>query len=505
MLWPSGPWDVPPRKLNRPLLLRKKQNPVLFRLLHDPRANPLLLLLLSPILSDSDTVPAVIEVDSESELTSPDNETDTDGIDMATIAILGKNKGSNDEEFVDTRVEQEAEEEEEEEEEEDEDEIEDECQDDEEEDKDFDLEFIIPVASNAADTITFSSTITFLEFTQQVADEMNIRCSDLQIGYKLKHWTKDILPRVLTTPIHLIRLFNSAREELDARAKTKKSSKKPLQVTIFDLRSKLPEKETKKATKKPKSKASKKAESDDDDDAEGKTGKKTGPQYLCELEATHKCEKHTGFCLVAQNGEHVSLSGPNLSLWSMLCAQGAHESTSVPPTVLGLSTETGTKAAPASRRPPTQQPPAPGPYPYSFYAPTGPYPQPYYPPPPPLPPIPTASPKSSAKPSKPSVDSDDDDESPTLFPKIDDWLLDLDSSERGEDGHGFVKFGAVLRDHGFVCVVQLVDLGGEGEKMLLTICTGMTLGVAKLLMKYAKVDCKKVRKQEAERKAEWAA
>lgn len=103
------------------------------------------------------------------------------------------------------------------------------------------------------------------------------------------------------------------------------------------------------------------------------------------------------------------------------------------------------------------------------------------------------------------MDSDDDDESPTLFPKIDDWLLDLDSSERGEDGHGFAKFGAVLREHGFVRVVQLADLGGEGEKTLLTICTGMTLGVAKLLMKYAKVDCKKVRKQEAERKAEWAA
>jgi hypothetical protein len=40
--------------------------------------------------------------------------------------------------------------------------------------------------------------------------------------------------------------------------------------------------------------------------------------------------------------------------------------------------------------------------------------------------------------------------------------------------------------------------------MLLGMCDGMTLGVAKLLMKYAKVDCKKVRKREAERKAEWA-
>jgi hypothetical protein len=86
---------------------------------------------------------------------------------------------------------------------------------------------------------------------------MNVRRKNLEIGYKFSHWTKDILPRVLTTPIHLIRLFTAAREELDARASAKNPSKKPLQVTIIDLRPKLPEKgEPKKVTKKPKSKVS---------------------------------------------------------------------------------------------------------------------------------------------------------------------------------------------------------------------------------------------------------
>jgi hypothetical protein len=102
------------------------------------------------------------------------------------------------------------------------------------------------------------------------------------------------------------------------------------------------------------------------------------------------------------------------------------------------------------------------------------------------------------------MDSDDDNESPTLFSKIDDWLLDLDTSEQGEDGHGFVKFGTTLCTEGFARVVQLSDLGGEGEKMLLGMCNGMMLGVAKLSMKYAKVDYKKVHKREAERKAAWA-
>jgi hypothetical protein len=206
----------------------------------------------------------------------------------------------------------------------------------------FDVEFVIPVASNATDTLTYSSEITHLDFTQNVADEMNIRRRDLEIGYKLSHWTKDVLPRVINTPIHLIRLFNAVQEERKIRARAKNPVKKPLQVNIIDLRPKQSDKaEPKKpASKKPKSKASfrwlypihvlnilsqasaTKAESSDSENGEVQPGKKkTGPQYLRELEAQHKCERHGGCCLVAKNGEHISLGVPNLSLWSMLCVR----------------------------------------------------------------------------------------------------------------------------------------------------------------------------------------
>jgi hypothetical protein len=99
----------------------------------------------------------------------------------------------------------------------------------------FDIEFVIPVTSNATDTLTYSSEITHLDFTQNVADEMNIRRRDLEIGYKLSHWTKDVLPRVINTPIHLIRLFNVVQEECKIRARAKNPVKKPLQVNIIDL------------------------------------------------------------------------------------------------------------------------------------------------------------------------------------------------------------------------------------------------------------------------------
>ncbi|KAJ7924674.1 hypothetical protein B0H13DRAFT_2315189 [Mycena leptocephala] len=422
-----------------------------------------------------------------------DDDLEAEDIDAAAVAILGrgdsdyldaKDNEDNEEQGVDSDEEPEAQEEEEEE---------------EEEENVFDVEFVIPVASNATDTLTYSSEITHLDFTQNVADEMNIRRRDLEIGYKLSHWTKDVLPRVIKTPIHLIRLFNAVQEERKIRARAKNPAKKPLQVNIIDLRPKQSDKaEPKKpASKKPKSKASfrwlypihvlnilsqasaTKAESSDSENGEVQPGKKkTGPQYLRELEAQHKCERHGGCCLVAKNGEHISLGVPNLSLWSMLCAQGAHNSTSTPP-------------------PP---PPPPGPHPYSYYPPPGPYPHAYYPPAPAAHPVPAA--QNPPKPSNPDADLDDD-ESPTLFPKIDDWLLDLDTSERGEDGHGFSKFGAMLRNEGFARVVQILDLGAEGEKELMKICEGMTIGVARLMIKYAKVDCRKIRKQEAERKADW--
>ncbi|KAJ7156741.1 hypothetical protein C8R46DRAFT_1226260 [Mycena filopes] len=449
--------------------------------------------------SESETIPNPIEIDSDSDLTSLDHETlDGAEFDAATIGMLGrgdkgsggKKAGGDDEEGSDSK----------------DGEDDDEQEEDEEDEQytDLDLELIIPVSSNATDTLTISSTSTYLEFTQSIADEMNVRRKDLEIGFKLSHWTKDTKPRILSNPMHLLRLFNSAREELAARAKSKARAKKPLQVTIVDL--KVQEKpDSKKGTssKKPKSKTPKLASASDDEEAEVPTKKKTGAQFLRELEATHKCEKHSGFCLVAKNGEHVSLSNPNLSLWSMLCAQGVHDSVTSPPTLLNLPMENGTQAASTSRRQTMQNPsaPPPGPHPYSYYAPTGPYPPPYYPPPPAAPPAPIAAPKSPAK----TADDSDDNESPTLFPKLDDWLLELDTSGRGEDGHGFSKFGAPLRAQGFSRVVQLTDLGADGEKTLQEICVRMTLGVAKLLLKYARQDCKKIHRIESERKAEWAA
>ncbi|KAJ7190854.1 hypothetical protein GGX14DRAFT_407609 [Mycena pura] len=429
-------------------------------------------------ISDSEASSNVlVHLDSDSDIL---DDAPAPDIDAAAAAILGRNDDEEDSFADEAEKSQDSDEETEPQHEE------------EELDIAFRTEFVIPVTSSATDTITYPSDITFDDFMQKVADEMNIRRKELDIGYKLSTWTKDIMPRVITTPIHLIRLFNAVAEERTVRINARTPAKKPLQVTIVDLREKLSEKP-----------ASKKADSSDDEGEEARPVKtKTGPQYLRELEARHKCERHGGHCLVAKNGEHIPLGGPNLSLWSMLCAQGVHDSISTPPAIMGLPFETGSEAAPRSRATSSRQlPPPPAPYPYPYYLPPGPYPHVYQPQPAP-PAVPAAI--VNPPPNVPNADPDsDDDESPTLFPKIDDWLLELDTSDRGEDGHRFHQFGPALRNEGFARVVQILDLGAEGEKELVKICDGMPIGVAKLMMKYAKVDCKKIRKREAERKAAW--
>jgi hypothetical protein len=103
-----------------------------------------------------------------------------------------------------------------------------------------------------------------------------------------------------------------------------------------------------------------------------------------------------------------------------------------------------------------------------------------------------------------SIGSSNEDD-PTLSPTIEDWLLDLDTSERGQDGHHFSQYGNSLRTNGFARVVQLADEGEkDGAKLLYEMCPEMPLGVGRLLMRYAVKDCEKVRKTEKQRKVEWA-
>jgi hypothetical protein len=75
-------------------------------------------------------------------------------------------------------------------------------------------------------------------------------------------------------------------------------------------------------------------------------------------------------------------------------------------------------------------------------------------------------------------------------------LKELDSSKRS-DGQNFAQFGECLRRNGYVRLYQLADEARRenGPKELVELSPGMTLGLAKLLLKYAAKDCQEIKGQ----------
>ncbi|KAJ7672891.1 hypothetical protein B0H14DRAFT_2657012 [Mycena olivaceomarginata] len=295
-------------------------------------------------------------------------------------------------------------------------------------DTDFHLDFVVPVGG-ATDTVTVSSAITHTQLFDQITEEMGVCKRELNIVSWLKDKDK---PKLLSTPNHIVKLFKDACEELvNCKKPDAKALKKKFEVMITDLSTKNGKEKTDKAAKKQQSKGKQHTDdSDSETDTQVNKGKKTPAQALHDLEQDHR--------------------------------KGSTPQQHCPPVTLGLSMTTGTKATAPSHCAP-QNAPLPPPPPYPYYYPPGPYPHVYYPPPPAppthLPDLVPAPPATNLKKTI-SIDSNDNDD-PTLFPTIKDWLLDLDTSEHGQDGHHFSQYSDTLRTNGFAHVVQLAD---EGEK-----------------------------------------
>lgn len=337
----------------------------------------------------------------------------------------------------------------------------------------------------ASDTITMSSNIGYTEFFQNIADTMDIRKKDLNIAYKLNCSTKDELPLVLKAPLHVVRLFSAARRELEARENGTSKVKKELKATIIDLRPKPSKEKPGKATKKPAPKVSSGVLQVSLGLIHGSPNT-VRPKGIAMMMTTNlklneaknrkprSCENWRRH-IVARSMIHfawspemantsncrqqISVCGVfylYITTYLHLCGvsdtfqvEGGHESMTKPPPALNLPIEAGTEAPARSRRPQQPQNAFPGgAYPYPFYPPPpGPYPHAYYPPahPPYIEQRPKSPVQAARSGPKPSVSTDlDEDEPPTLFPIIEDWLLELDTSERGNDGHNFSQFGPSL-------------------------------------------------------------
>jgi hypothetical protein len=63
---------------------------------------------------------------------------------------------------------------------------------------------------------------------------MGIRAKSLNLAYRFSTSPQKELPQMLSTPLHLARLFNNACKILDERAMGKSKSKKEFTVILVD-------------------------------------------------------------------------------------------------------------------------------------------------------------------------------------------------------------------------------------------------------------------------------
>jgi hypothetical protein len=95
-----------------------------------------------------------------------------------------------------------------------------------------------------------------------------------------------------------------------------------------------------------------------------------------------------------------------------------------------------------------------------------------------------------------SSGSAEDIDDPTLFPRVTEWLHNLDCGPHGADGHKCHQYGAILEGNMFVHISHLENLTKDE---LIAICTGMPLGTASLIQECARKECNRIRMKEQKR------
>jgi hypothetical protein len=97
----------------------------------------------------------------------------------------------------------------------------------------------------------------------------------------------------------------------------------------------------------------------------------------------------------------------------------------------------------------------------------------------------------------PNDQGQDPAKNPSIYPLTAAWLQELDLGPRGLDNRNFAQFADTLVSNGYSHVFQIAEEAKHegGAWDLAHVCHGMSLGVAKLLIKYAAKDCEAIRRK----------
>ncbi|KAJ7288914.1 hypothetical protein C8J57DRAFT_1643222 [Mycena rebaudengoi] len=326
--------------------------------------------------------------------------------------------------------------------------------------------------------MTVYSDIPYSDLVAKLADIMSLPPKKVHVAYRFSTQPRSAVFSHLSSRIHLMELVSIARRTV----KTTKSQKefivelKDLDVVGGKGKGKMaPAKKGAKEKKRKRGEDSSESEAGTgDEQVDGKrvrSGKKSMPQIVAELESANTCTEHGGHgCLKFTTG-HVKLSKQDLSTWAIFMLQIGGDK----PVASGKSAAQAAPMPSAFPGPPSY--PYPSPYPY---APWPPYQTPQ-------------APRHRHHYDIPSSDPIEEVEDSQLFPRLQNWLQNLDDGSRGRDGHNFIQFAD---DFDHEKYIRIVDLEGLQIMDLTCLIPGMAHGTAAKIVAYAAADIAMIRKRE---------
>lgn len=389
--------------------------------------------------------------------------------------------------------------------------------------------FSVPV-EGANTTVHVHSNCTFKKLMAELADVLSVPPKDVKVAYRFSIEPRSAPWSHLKNSNDLAELFKRAFEATHKQKKQR--STRTFCVELKDLAPQSGNDDKTKGKNKSKTGPSGKKKKSrhnlsDSDDSEKEidpstiaSKKKSASQWITELQKDNTCEEHPNQACIKFTTHHHQLSKNELGAWALFLRNG-YTSTTQPPRQLklgdqkpGESSKKTPQAGAASESapygfgpgqiPPMIPPLYPG-YGYNPFA--------YHPPvmPPGFMP-PQGSPYASSSSHRqyygssqqmqdnaPSSDPPDEVEDVTIFPRISDWLAQLDMGPRGVDGHNFAQFTAFFEQLKYIRICDIAD--NITSDALLAKCEDMADGTAQKIISYAKTDTHTIRRKEQKQRA----
>ncbi|KAH7880330.1 uncharacterized protein C8R40DRAFT_1165285 [Lentinula edodes] len=339
----------------------------------------------------------------------------------------------------------------------------------------------------------FTTPISWADFEYAVANTLGIAPRQVRVAYRFSTTPQsDCLFNHVRNEAQLRELIKDAKVAQKAYAKSRVKTKKKF-IVVLKRTGEQSEKPGKDKDGKGKVKTLKKRKRSDSSEEEEEEGMKTKVlsqvQWIAKISEDNHCPDHNRICLKSITS-HPQLKSADIATWALMNVAGWTSTTTPPPK---LKLDFASKRKPAAPAPTTASIPPGYPYHSLMHYGYAAYGAPGFMQPP-------ASPfkhrSHLGRDEMPSSDPIESTEDVTLFPRLEQWLADLDNSPHGLDNHDFASFSPdFLREK----YMRISDLDGLTLNELLEICGGMARGTAKKVVKCAARECKVIRKKEKQR------